>query len=69
MYGVNGTNGNAFSAVFAFALNNNRFFVLINDGVMRANIITLTARDTAFRIYFIIIGRSGGSRQFLATVN
>ena len=69
---IDRANGNTLSASFAFALNYHGFSVLINNGIMRTNIITLSAGNTTVLVNFVNIGRIcriRGSRKPFATIN
>lgn len=66
MYGIFRADGDALSAGSAFALNNEGFITLVNDGIMRTCFKTFTAGDAAIGINFIGIGRSflaGGNQK------
>jgi hypothetical protein len=65
MNGFFGTDGNALTALQTFALNDEGFITLIDNGIMRAGFQASSAGKAAFCIYLIGIGSSvfAGSYQ------
>jgi len=58
MNGFFGADGNALTALLAFALNDEGFITLIDNGIMRTCFQASTAGKAAFRINYVGVGSS-----------